>query len=262
MIYSKEFVEVVDSALKPYKNFYIGTGNPNSNILLIGKEAAINEKLNNFEEKNLKDYINNAKEWKENIESEISEVDEWIAMSYKDIKNNPLHLFKGVRLNEHKEGVTWRKYQKLFDVIMTGEFNKETNRAYNFQSNMFITEMNDAPNNHTSDADKTSLENRKVMFQHSSFYQRFPVTILACSNYIWNTNDDRQIDRTFHVKYAGDEEGKHVISKGNWFFVHYNDDKTKLVIHTRQLSMDVRDDLIFKMGMEIRKFLLKKNLIK
>ncbi|WP_175513940.1 hypothetical protein [Flavobacterium degerlachei] len=38
------------------------------------------------------------------------------------------------------------------------------------------------------------------------------------------------------------------------FWTHYNSDKTKLVIHTRQLSANVSNDLLKEIANEIRNF--------
>lgn len=47
----------------------------------------------------------------------------------------------------------------------------------------------------------------------------------------------------------------------NWFFTHFNNDKTKLVIHTRQLSANVKTDLLKDMGKVIREHLKNLKLI-
>ena len=44
------------------------------------------------------------------------------------------------------------------------------------------------------------------------------------------------------------------------FWTHFNKDKSKLVIHTRQLSADVLEELLKGMALQIRQFLIKKAL--
>jgi len=41
-MYKKDFIEFVENGLN---EFYIGTGNPNSKILIIGKESAIEKMI-------------------------------------------------------------------------------------------------------------------------------------------------------------------------------------------------------------------------
>ena len=126
-----------------------------------------------------------------------------------------------------------------------------------FLEKAFTTEINDAPEKNTATADKSSLNKRKRLFEKTDFIQEFPVVVLACSNYIKNNNEIREIDEIFKVTYCD----KKVYSSTNWFFTHYNADKTKLVIHTRQLSANVRTDLINDMGEIIKQHLKKLKLI-
>lgn len=55
----------------------------------------------------------------------------------------------------------------------------------------------------------------------------------------------------------GTKKGKFWYNKGNWFFLHYSPDFKKLVIHTRQLSADVKNELLLDMGKIIRKHLIE-----
>jgi len=125
-----------------------------------------------------------------------------------------------------------------------------------FLENVFTTEINDAPNKNTSTADKSKLNERKSLFKESAFIQGFPVVVLACSNYIKNNEDIREIEEIFGVKYEADFP-KNVYNRTNWFFPHYNEIGSKLVIHTRQLSADVKGDLLIDMAEIIRDHLNK-----
>jgi len=82
--------------------------------------------------------------------------------------------------------------------------------------------------------------------------------ILACSNYIWNSETDKQIDRIFGVKYDDKmihSKGEYVFSKQNRFWVHYNENGRKLVIHTRQLSMNVMNSMLIEIGKIVKNHL-------
>ena|ERR1035437_3318291 len=255
MEYKDEFREFVES-----HKTYLGTGNPNSKVLIIGKEAAIKTggDMTEFERLNLENYKRNAKDWLQNIQShkKVEDVENW---DKDDVtNNNPLCLFKGVRLNEHQEGQTWRKYQKLNDLIFDGSINSATDREYSFQENFFITELNDSPNGNSKGADKSSIQDRKIMFKNSAFIQQFPVIILACSNYIHNfgSGETREIDNIFQVKYS-ESFGT---QKNQMFWTHFNADKTKLVIHARQLSADTSNELLYSIAKITREFILKETI--
>lgn len=238
-MYSDFFKEFVIQGIDKY---FIGTGNPYSKILFIGKESAIAKDNNASKEW----YSRNAQDWKNHISNNTSEILEYLVDEKHDLRSS-----WGKN--------TWSKYQRLNDYILNREPEKF---KVNFLTNIFTTEINDAPEKNTSVADKSSLYNRKLLFKNSSFIQSFPVVVLACSDYIKNNVDVREIDDVFGVTYDGDEKGKRIYSKGNWFFLHHNNDGSKLVIHTRQLSADVNDDLLKDMGIVIREHLMKNGLMK
>jgi hypothetical protein len=237
--YTKEFEDFVEQGLK--NQYFVGTGNPNSKILFIGKESAISLD----DEAGLKWYRENAISWKNHIDNHTCE-----CLSYRVDENCPLK--KGWGRN------TWSKYQKLSDYIFE---KKSDNFEVNFLEKIFTTEINDSPNKTTSNADKTTLNYRKNILKNSKFIQSFPVVVLACSNYIVNNDEIREIDDIFGVSYDGDDTGKHVFSSGNWFFIHHSHDNSKLVVHTRQLSANVIDEMLKELGLVVRNHLDKYNLL-
>jgi len=237
-MYSNSFKKFVTEGID---NYFIGTGNPNSSILLIGKESAIepNDTIgHNW-------YSRNARDWKEHIDNETSE-----CLTYYVDENHML------RKNWGKN--TWSKYQLLSNYIWCKQTEKY---RVDFLQSIFATEINDSPEKTTSKANKSGLNDRKLLFKNSSFIQGFPVVVLACSNYIKNNSDLREIDEVFDVTYDGDEIGKYWFNKGNWFFTHHNLDSSKLVIHTRQLSADVNNEMLMKMGEIIRLHLIRTGII-
>lgn len=238
-IYKNSFIEFVRSGIS--KRHFIGTGNPNASILMIGKESAIGP----TDILGLEWYHRNAIDWNEHISNNTCET-----LEYPVLNDN--HLYKNWGKN------TWSKYQKLNYYI----FPRDTKPYYvDFLKTMFTTELNDSPNKKTANAKKSSLNNRKELFKNSEFIQQFPVVILACSNYLKNNDFIREIDDIFQVTYDGDETGKYIFSKGNWLCIHHNQDKSKIVIHTRQLSANVDDELLKKMGEIINDHLIKTDLI-
>ncbi|KGO92233.1 hypothetical protein [Flavobacterium subsaxonicum] len=225
--FTENFTAIVNNCIE--NGSHLGGGNPNSKILVVGKEAALNEVEAWYE--------GNAKDW------------------YNQMDNQNLNF---IRTEKFPVGHTWSKYQKLHDYI----FPEHAPEAYiNFEERFFTTEMNDNPAKKNSEAKKRkdfkfNLQNRKDTFFKENFIQDFPVTILACSDYIKNTGKIREIDTMFDVTYPGDEKGKHAdYSRGNSFYLHYNEDQSKLVIHTRQLSNNVDDKMLQDMGIIIREHL-------
>jgi hypothetical protein len=239
--YSQQFIDALEF------NTFIGTGNPNSKILIIGKEVATDTedgKNAELEAKNLEDFNNNVNAWKKNVNQNLKQTDIPI-WHFENVENNPLYAFKGARIN--KEGHTWRKYQKLNNFI----FNKAGNSMINFQEEFFISEMSALPAKTTGKAQKNpefkpSLIHRKETFLKSTFIQSFPVVVLACSNYI----KGNEICEIFQVDFH-EEIGE----KTQKFWIHKNKDNSKLVIHTRNLSADVSDLLLSQISEEIKKFL-------
>lgn len=233
MEYNENFIKTLNS-LEDYDT--IGLGNPNSKILFVGKEAAIdignNEALQHIKER-LKELHGSALQWKSNN---------------FDYSNNPKDL--------RELSDTWQNYQQLFLNIYENE--KECQHA-TFLKKVFTTEMSNFPSKTTDKAKKNpffkeELIKRKSIFFKTDFIQSFPVVVLACSDYIINKEEKREIDNIFGVKYSGEFK---VYSKGNWFFIHNNEEETKVVIHTRQLSANVNNDLLAGIGKIIQNHLKK-----
>jgi hypothetical protein len=256
MEYSETFEKGVKECEKT--GIYIGTGNPNSKILIIGKETAtdIENKANRdelyvrFQRECLQDFKENALKWNLNIKSQVDadSLPDWIGGKDSPLSSNPLFPFKSLQTKQLKEGQTWRKYQKLHDLVFFGDISLSKGKEFNFHNNFFLTEMNNSPAKYTRDADKSGISDRKQFFKASKFFQSFPVVILACSNYV-NGDEIKEIFNVSFDKQCGKEK--------QLFWTHYNSDRTKLVIHTRQLSTNVSDDLLIEIAHEISVFLKK-----
>ena len=117
----------------------------------------------------------------------------------------------------------------------------------------FCTELNNVCARHSADADKSTISSKLDLFRTSNFIQSFPVVILACGRYINNYGEDRQIDDTFGVKYF--QDGGSELKQNYWIHYSINPDSPKLVIHTRQLSGPIKNDLLFNIGKTIKEFL-------
>jgi hypothetical protein len=210
---------------------YIGTGNPNSKILIVGKEGSC--------EKPPEGEICFAKHW------------------FPKIENNELISFNRFYKRRLSEGHTWSKYQKLHDNIFPEYKEKQEKNEINFEERIFTTEMNINRSKISKEASKAGMQERKDTFFKSEFIQQFPVIILACGTYIKNNKKVREIDDIFGVEFV--KEYKTDTPNPQSFWTHYNPDKTKLVIHTRQLSMAVSDDLLKDMAKVIKEHLKNLN---
>jgi hypothetical protein len=237
-MYNDNFRKLVSICVET--NTFIGEGNPSSQILLVGKEGS-----NEGEDDNLK----NCKKWEFRI-NDNNKID----FSYPFIEA------------AQKAGHTWNKYQKLHNYIYPEL--KSENLKFNFHERIFTTEMNVKPNKNTAKAKldegfNERIRIRKSKFLSANFIQDFKVIILACSDYIQNIGEgkEREIDNIFgviwdkaYLVYFNNKEYR--------FDTHYNNDKSKLVIHCRQLSGSIPNKYLQEMGAIIQDFIqLPKHLL-
>ena len=231
IMYNENFKKLVTEA---NSETYIGRGNPNAKILFVGKEYSKPNEKAEFD----------AKYWKEKIS-----------------RSKIIDFTHNKQVNE---GHTWNKYQKLHNYI----FEKESGNEFDFEKNIFTTEMSEIPQKNTKDAPKNpaffpKLINRKVTFFKSDFIKQFPVVILACSHYITPNEFCEIFDVEFipqGKKYPNDNSNSMI----NHFWTHYNKNGTesKLVIHTQQLSGSISNKFLETMGKIIQEFLIVNNHLK
>lgn len=214
---------------------YIGYGNPNADICFVGKEATGMLPL----------------------QCGLGSTNYWMTslpMFFDRIKtDNPGDSI-------WKEGHTWNKYQKLYDAIFPENAAKPG--TMNFEQHVFVTEMSAMPAATTNEGKNASgfeeqLALRKQKFFAHPYFKDFKVIVLACSDYIVNYGDRREIDSLFDVTFDING-GAHEIGPQNAFWVHHSADGNRMVIHTRQLSGAVSDKLLEEMGAVIRQHLNSK----
>ena len=227
---------------------YIGTGNPLSDILIIGKEAAISKVDEQYRweiEKNIKSWIELDIYSQNKIESR--------GKTY-----NPLYPYKGQILKKDNQNgnwgtsPTWINYQKLYNYI----FNTPENTTINFHENIFLTEVNSTPSKKTGNADIQSIEFRKEKFLTSKYIQSFPVVIISGVGYFNIYNSKNEIEKIFNVKFTEKRNAGGNLKQPYW--LHWNNDKTKLIINTYQLSINISDNLLKEIAFEIEKSKLVK----
>ena len=229
MDYSKEFRDLI-ACTKDTKDF-IGYGNPNAKILIIGKEEGFNIKK---EENNIiynQASKGNWKGWEEVIGNPSITPDS-IPVWKDSGKFCPLYPWKGDDLPKG----TWTNYQKLINRLYR---EADAGKMTTFHQYAFITEFNDLPSK-TSKRKDTEVQQRithrcKNVLNHP-FYKSFPIVIAACGHYVkdYNINLEELFDQKFIEMKP--------VDKREWINIHRKDNR--ILIHTRQLSNSFSRELI------------------
>lgn len=245
-------------------NMFLGMGNPNGQILILGKEAAIDTSVskNQYE----REIENNIKDWNNNIkhQTSFSDVANWIQTGYY----NPLYPYKG-QLNKvesrdksgkiirGKAGTskTWYNYQKISDCLFNAG---KSSNDINFQEHFFISELNQETAKYSQLIAKEKREEsiaKRVSLFETEFFRSFPVTIVAVGHYVRDFNIN--LESLFSVTY--DATGSKKYSEGlknEYLNIHFDNPQNpkRLLIHTNQLSM-VSNDLVTRLGVICQSFL-------
>ena len=151
--YTPEFEQVLEYCEK--NCLFVGEGNPNGKILIVGKECAI--KGFDFNDKEKAVAENNFKSWKQIIENAfcIEKITEELKKKELKYTNDYYPLFPHLGqkcLQRRKEGIigrdgtspTWYFYQKLVDKII-GNPSKGNDNYIDFHTNCFHTELSQIP---------------------------------------------------------------------------------------------------------------------
>lgn len=223
-----------ECANKPLK--FCGQGNPNADILIIGKEST---------------------DTSDTIESIICRNIELCRNKMERDAPRPIY----------PKNKTWANYQDLLDEIYNRK--SDYDDKWDFEKYAFTTELSSIPRKKSNYSEaKPSIKDRLRFFEKSEFIKSFPVVILACGGYIKNNDKVREIDDTFHVEFDGEHKGRHKSEQGKlWFTTHHSkSDARKLVIHTWQFSLGhtlpgEKEWLMDKLAAIIRDHLRKLGLI-
>lgn len=242
MKFRQEFIDLIQHAVEETEKFYqknssetrpnpfyVGFGNPNSDILLVGKEKAISSE--NTEALKYES-IENPVEWEHHIRNSISYNQE----KFWDEAKHYLNTFYPYE-KTNKGGDTWAKYESLVNRILE----KKRIKHNDFFKDSFLTEVNYKPSKQ-SQIKNFNDEVRKE-FLKSPFYSSFKITVLACADYL----SQKEIEEIFHVTFDRD------ISENHKLIVYKNDDR--ILVNTRQLSTSVPNDFLQKIADEIRGYL-------
>ncbi|MBF4472790.1 hypothetical protein [Flavobacterium sp. HJJ] len=263
MNYSNEFEEAVDFSKK--NKLFLGYGNPNGKILMIGKEHYFNHSLkedsSEFYEEILKarelENQNNIASWESNLKNNFEP--EWNPNQEFHCDNSNAYTAwwnqKNIQHKNYNGGTsnTYLHYQKLYQNIF---LNRQKGDRINFQKEFFNTELNDLPAKKDfnllllNKLKNEFIEKRKELF-NLPFFKTFPIVIVASGHYPSKYNFD--IEKIFEVTW---DKNTIVISK-SWYNLHYSEDNKRLLIHTRQLSTSVSTDLMEALSKEVSVFLSK-----
>ena len=241
-MFNKKFENLVDFSYQKSKEFYInelnlnkpnpyfvGFGNPNSKILIIGKEKG-------FDESNLKqlqyESIENPNEWKNYIDNKITSNRTKFYDSEHDI-----NVFRPY-LGKMKGGHTWTKYYTLLKNIYP-QIEKNENEFLDYT---FLSEINFEP----SKLSKIKAFNNphRIELLKNDYYKSFNVIICACADYL----TDNQIEDFFDVKFESDLSNP---SEKLKIFKNEN----RVLINTRQLSMNIKNDYLVRISEVAKKHL-------
>lgn len=253
-MYTEKFKQVVQYCKE--NNLFVGYGNPNGKVLVIGKEAAHigkEETTENLEKKKEELFQTNVSQWEHILSTnELPNYD-----GERPISHNPLYAY-GNQYNswdKSKKGGTSRtylNYEKLYEQLF---LQGEKLDKINFQKEFFITELSDYPTKESykdkeiEDLRKQSIEERKPLFA-LPFFKEFPIVIVAAGHYPKRYKFDMQ--QIFDVQW----EGKPIkVGEKYWYNLHFSKDNKRILIHTRQLSNRVSNELIAAIANEAKKFL-------
>lgn len=232
--YSKEFYELLDLSIT--NNEYVGLGNPNAKILIIGKEPGmkLGERITH----------GSAESFKENDYSK-----RYIPTERKLINLNH----------------TWQKYQKLYDLILDKLNISQTNNRKNeitFVENVFTTELSNLSAPTTKEAKeidgfKIKLDKRKKDYFNSQFILNFPIVLIVASDNQYIETYEGEVRELFEVDFIKEIN----CGKSNKIWLHYSkNNKPKMVIHTRQLTNGASNELLIKIADLITEFIIENSI--
>jgi hypothetical protein len=173
--------------------YYIGFGNPNSDILVIGKEKAFNVENTQLL---IKESINNYAQWKEIIKHGMM-ADNQITVCEK-LGFNPL-LPKSFHQGKTKSNHTWSKTSLIIKNVYK-DLNLSVDENSNLENSIFfkcfMTELNYIPAKYH---EGTGLQENRKWLLKNSFFTSFPVVIFSAKSYL--RGKEYIIDELFSAKY-------------------------------------------------------------
>lgn len=199
--------------------FFIGYGNPNADILIIGKEKGFNYSDFNYSQF-YNESFNNCTYWK-NLVSKQSDI------CFDQCFNNPLHpYFYNPKLSS---GHTWRKYCQIVSEIKAMELGFDKDNS--FLNHCFITEMNHVPSK-TSKGRLPVLNresyHKRIAFLEDDFFKKFKYVINTAKAY----ETIGLTEKLFDLNWSFND----YISGGDKLYSHFFSNKERKGVVTYQMS--------------------------
>lgn len=230
----------------PY-NEYIGQGNPDAEILFVGKEHGFADA-----QQETLEIENNLSDWKAILEGKSAGVEFYNPM---DGYKNQCFKFRG----ENSTSMTWYKCQSIINLVYPDKRIEKGTRL-NFLRHSFITELSTKPSKtsrHKNSETLASITKRcgSDGVLRNQFYRSFPVVVAFVSNYV-DIYGSGVLEDTFNVEWIGTTQ-----ECGNlWVNIHYSQDKKRMVIHCPHLSYaKVDNNFLEGLAQIIRKHLTSMN---
>lgn len=252
----KSFVDLVYS--NSAGENYIGMGNPNARILIIGREPAhdVNNPNPNISEKAKKeqerDQALNKRNWKNSIETKPLQGVEIDGRLQICDPRRPFPNQKCLKQDKKKDNggtsQTWIKYQKLVDLILGREYERGYMlRPVDFHDFCFHTDISSASAKSqpttNKEAKKLSVEKRSEELFGKDFFKQFPIIIFAIGKDLGDgKNQYVPLDwcekilgfprKEVEEKIFTDDNGK----KLGWVQVNRDKKNYRILLHTYCLS--------------------------
>ena len=277
MKYSKEFKSLLDLTTETY----IGHGNPNAKVLILGQEpAADKNEIRALDNRN--DYersiLENKKHWGNNVVQGIGFENLEKCCTLETMCNyNPLFPYNGqkfiyrrksgkkdengIDIYAGQEGTapTWCNYQKLINKIALKcnlpEWIAQKREKLTFHSVTFSTDMSrEASTSRIVNPEGVaSVIARATSMFNTAFFKTFPVIIAAVGRFPDKTYGHDYFANIFNVK---------LISKRNlgklWIDVYENDEC--LLIHCPQFSARIADSFIEEIASIVSGFVKERSI--
>lgn len=223
-MFSKEFLDLTkyantkttdkfanNKAIEP-NPFFIGFGNPNSDILIVGQELAI-DPIKNPIALEMESY-RNPEHWNKIIKENISDLN--YSFNGENGYKNPMKPYTG------KAKGTWKSYESIVEKIKNIKYDENLE----FFKHCFLTEIN----TQVAKKQKGYINcGERDSLMEQDFFKTFPAVILATGKYV----NRKKIEKIFNVKYCKESSNSQPYKR---FEVYFSENKNRTLINTRQLS--------------------------
>jgi hypothetical protein len=230
-------------------DLYLGVGNPDAKILIIGKE---NTKDRVPQQEEPEEYLvrENLQCWNDIVANQIT----YDQLEVDCRKYNSLFPFKGQEMHIERKNrctcgtaPTWYYYQRLVDMIVKpSQEPKKPHDPIDFHQYVFQTELSQIPLDSSDEATpeerdrrRKSIEQRIKLLQEEPFFKKFPIIIMPIGHYLEEFGIE--IKDLFGLQWIPNE-------KANWCNIHLKEGEDRILIHTRQFSNGISYGLMRKIA--------------